>query len=366
MPERYAYDDPPVRRQGSWQRSLAGVIFGMALLVLTYGFVIRPWVSRTIGERIASAIETQISAQIEGQLAGQIEGQIAGQLTDQLSGAPADAAAEPIPMETLAAALETAVATSGTPLTIVGGNPAQNPGPAGEAGGEQGAQAATALAAGIGQALGEPSTTILLAETLTPAPGQAAGGNDTQATAEAAAQTADEPDPQPADASVGQPTTNPALPTATVAPDATATLENTPTPMPTPSPEPLATALPRVIEELPSGEVVVTEEEANRRIARRLENTGPIEAVTMRFVPDEIRVTLVILGTVNEVRSGLVVTDGQVAVRNPILTGPIALVISVSDLIAPIERQVNTSIGVTDRELLAVRIETGQIVVTIR
>lgn len=357
----YDYDDDDEPQRGAWQRRLATVIFSVALLVLAYGFVIRPWVSRTIGERIASELETQITAQIEGQLAGQIEGQLEGQLTEQLSGAAGD---NSIPMATLAAALETAAATAGIPIAALDESAL-----AGDPAAQEAAQAVTALAGALEQALAEPSTIIVIGSTATTVAGTPPAG------AAPPSDTGIEQTDQPANASTAppsasdteeQPTRDPTGPTPTDAPDATATPEATPTPIPTTTPEPIATALPRVIEALPEGDIVVTEAEANRRIARRLEGTGPIEEATMRFFPDEMRVRLVILGTVNEVRSGLTVNNGRVAVRNPVLTGPISLLISVDDLIEPIERQVNTSIGVTDRELLAIRIETGQIVVTIR
>ncbi|NJN16131.1 MAG: hypothetical protein HC822_07550, partial [Oscillochloris sp.] len=157
-------------------------------------------------------------------------------------------------------------------------------------------------------------------------------------------------DPTPTSGAAG-------APTATAGP-ATAT------PLP-PTPEPLSTVIPEVIEALPAGEIVLREDSVNRRIAERLVGRGPIEDASMHFVPDELQVDLVILGTTNQIRAGLAIAGGRVVVRDAVLTGPMALVVSVEDLIAPIEDQVNESLDVTGRNLLAVRVEPGQVVVTI-
>ena len=53
-----------------------------------------------------------------------------------------------------------------------------------------------------------------------------------------------------------------------------------------------AQVLPTAVAALPSGELRVTDEQANAYLAERADSLKPIESATVRFVPDEVQVDL--------------------------------------------------------------------------
>src|SRR5262245_52928698 len=58
-----------------------------------------------------------------------------------------------------------------------------------------------------------------------------------------------------------------------------------------------AAALPIVVAALPSGELRISEEQANAYLAEHPDALGPIDSATIRFVPNEIQADLRAVGT---------------------------------------------------------------------
>ena len=160
---------------------------------------------------------------------------------------------------------------------------------------------------------------------------------------------------------------------ATPAPAATAAPGSAPAPA---APAPIAptqvvatpiTALrtiKEIVGDLPSGKIIVTEEKLNGKIAGRAASLGPIDRIVVRFVPGEVQVTLTVLGQDTVGTSQLTIKDGKVAAENPQISGALSLVISVADLVRPIEEELNSILDTAGRQVRAVRIEQGQIAVT--
>ncbi|GAB4440107.1 MAG: hypothetical protein OHK0015_35690 [Chloroflexi bacterium OHK40] len=132
----------------------------------------------------------------------------------------------------------------------------------------------------------------------------------------------------------------------------------------TPIASPDQRSIREIVEDLPQGEITVTDEKLNGKIASRLP-LGPIERIVVRFVPGAVQVTLTAFGHEALASSRLGVAEGRLVVRDPQLSGPLGLLISPEALVQPIEEELNRTLDVTSRQLHEVRIEQGQIVVTL-
>ena len=124
-------------------------------------------------------------------------------------------------------------------------------------------------------------------------------------------------------------------------------------------------ALPTVVAALPSGELRISEAEANAYFAAHTDALRPIESVTVRFVPNEVQADIRALGSVSTARLGLVAQNGRIVAQNPRIEGPLDQVISLADLTAVLERQFNDQLTAQGRRATNVRIEQGTLVVTI-
>ncbi len=126
-----------------------------------------------------------------------------------------------------------------------------------------------------------------------------------------------------------------------------------------------AAALPTAIAALPSGELRVSEQQANQYLAARAGSLKPLDGATVRFVPDEVQVDLSALGTTSTARLGLAVQGGRIIAVNPRLDGPLGQVIALPDLTRSLERQLNDQLTLQGRRVTDVRVEQGAIVVAI-
>lgn len=124
-------------------------------------------------------------------------------------------------------------------------------------------------------------------------------------------------------------------------------------------------ALPMIVAALPNGEVVVTENQANTYLAANAEAIAPIDSANVRFVPGQIQIDLRAFGTDNRARAGLVAQNGQVAVVNPELDGPLGLALSIEDLLRTLEQQFNAELLAQNQTISDLRIEQGQVVMTV-
>ena len=124
-------------------------------------------------------------------------------------------------------------------------------------------------------------------------------------------------------------------------------------------------ALPTVIAALPSGELRISEADANTYFAAHADALRPVESITVRFVPDEVQADIRALGAVSTARLGLVAQNGRIVAQNPRIDGPLDQVVSLADLTAALERQFNDQLNAQGRRATNVRVEQGALVVTI-
>jgi hypothetical protein len=126
-----------------------------------------------------------------------------------------------------------------------------------------------------------------------------------------------------------------------------------------------AANLPTAIAALPSGELRITEDQANAYLAAHAESIKPLESVTIHFAPDEVRADMRALGTTSTARMGLAVQNSRIIAVNPQLDGPLSQLIALPDLTRSLERQLNDQLALQGRKITAVRIEQGAIVINV-
>jgi hypothetical protein len=148
--------------------------------------------------------------------------------------------------------------------------------------------------------------------------------------------------------SAGRPTTAPGQPTPAVLPEA----------------EPAAGALPTLVAALPSGEIRVTEQEANAYLVANATQLQPIESATLHFVPGVIQADVVALGQSSTASMSLAIQNGRVVTINPQINGPLGALVDLQGLIGPLEQQLNDELSAQGRRITDVRIEQGVLVFT--
>jgi len=124
-------------------------------------------------------------------------------------------------------------------------------------------------------------------------------------------------------------------------------------------------ALPTALAALPSGELRVTDEQANVYLAERADSLKPIDSATVHFVPDEVQVDLRAAGFSSIARMGLAVQNGRIIAVDPKLDGPLGQLITLPDLTRALEQQLNDQLAAQGRRITAARVEQGALVVTI-
>jgi hypothetical protein len=126
-----------------------------------------------------------------------------------------------------------------------------------------------------------------------------------------------------------------------------------------------AAALPTAVAALPSGELRITEEQANAYLAARADSHKPLDSATIHFAPNEVQADLRAVGTTSTARMGLAVQDGRIIAVNPQLDGPLGQFIALPDLTRSLERQLNDQLAAQGRRVTNVRVEQGALIVTI-
>jgi hypothetical protein len=126
-----------------------------------------------------------------------------------------------------------------------------------------------------------------------------------------------------------------------------------------------AATLPSAIAALPSGELRISEAQANEYVASRADSLRPIESATLRFVPGEVQADLRAFGTTSTGRMGLAVQGGRIIAVEPRLDGPLGQVIDLSQMTRSLERQLNDQLAIQGRHVTDVRVEQGELVLTI-
>lgn len=309
----------------NWQRGLAAICFVLALGTLAFAFVIRPAVSGYVGRQVGERIGQEVAAELEQAVRNGLltPGQGGQRASGGQGGAPATAQGVP------------AAAPAQLP-----GDPGQSAAQAASPGRPRAAAPALGQAsAGVAQTPGEATSGAMTGQLRSPAQ---EGGEPAQA-------------PMPGDEIE---VAGAAPPAPAVAPPATAIA----TPISAPQSE---RSLEQIVEELPAGEITVSEEKLNAKIGPRVAAMAPIEGAEVRFVPGVIQVTLKVYGQTSIATAGLAAGGGGVAVQQPRIDGPLGLLVAPDALVRPIEEELNGILELAGREVRAVRIEQGQIVVTL-
>lgn len=120
--------------------------------------------------------------------------------------------------------------------------------------------------------------------------------------------------------------------------------------------------LPDAVAALPVGETRVSDTRLNEYLAANADQLAPLEQVTITFVPGRVEGDLVAYGITNHLSLGLSVQDGRIVAVDPQLEGPLALVISVEDLVRSLETQFNSQLADQGRVIHDIRIEQGEAV----
>jgi hypothetical protein len=123
--------------------------------------------------------------------------------------------------------------------------------------------------------------------------------------------------------------------------------------------------LPTAIAALPTGELRITEAQANDYLASRANSLKPLDSVTVRFVPDEVQADLKALGTTSTATMGLAVQNNRIIAVNPQLEGPLGQLIALPELTRSLEKQLNDQLALQGRKITAVRVEQGAIVINV-
>jgi hypothetical protein len=126
-----------------------------------------------------------------------------------------------------------------------------------------------------------------------------------------------------------------------------------------------AQVLPTAVAALPSGELRISEEQANSYLAERADSLKPIESATVHFVPDEVQVDLQAAGISSTARMGLAVQNGRIIAVDPRLDGPLGQFIALPDLARALEQQLNDQLASQGRRVTDARVEQGALIVTI-
>jgi hypothetical protein len=126
-----------------------------------------------------------------------------------------------------------------------------------------------------------------------------------------------------------------------------------------------AQVLPTAVAALPSGELRVSEEQANSYLAERADSLKPIESAIVHFVPDEVQVDLRAAGISSTARLGLAVQNGRIIAVEPRMDGPLGQFIALPDLARALEQQLNGQLASQGRRVTEARVEQGALVVTI-
>jgi hypothetical protein len=124
---------------------------------------------------------------------------------------------------------------------------------------------------------------------------------------------------------------------------------------------PLSTA----IAALPSGELRITEAQANAYLAEHADALRPIDTARVRFVPGEIQADLGAYGTTSTARVELAVQNGRIIAVDPQLDGPLSQAIALPDLTTSLEQRLNNQLAAQGRRVTDVRVEQGALIITI-
>ncbi|GIV99383.1 hypothetical protein [Roseiflexus sp.] len=126
-----------------------------------------------------------------------------------------------------------------------------------------------------------------------------------------------------------------------------------------------AGVLPTLVTALPSGEVRISEQEINAYLLAHAGLLAPIDQATVRLVSGGLEVDIRAFGLDGTARMGVALQNGRVIALNPRLDGPLGRLVSLGDLLAPVEQRLNELLEAQGRRITDLRIEPGELIVTV-
>jgi hypothetical protein len=126
-----------------------------------------------------------------------------------------------------------------------------------------------------------------------------------------------------------------------------------------------AQALPTALAALPSGELRISEEQANSYIGANPGAYRPLDSVRVRFMPGVVETEIRAFGQSSTATTGLAVQDGRIIAVGAQMDGPLSSLIALDDLVRPIQEQLNDELAAQGRRVTDVRVEAGALVVTV-
>jgi hypothetical protein len=127
-----------------------------------------------------------------------------------------------------------------------------------------------------------------------------------------------------------------------------------------------AALLPTAVAALPSGEIVISEQQVNGAIASNPAALAPLEQVQVRFTNGRAEADLAAYGTTSTMRAGLSAQGGRIVVVDPVIDGPLNLALSAEELARTVEERINAELISQERAIQDLRVEEGQIVVIVQ
>lgn len=129
--------------------------------------------------------------------------------------------------------------------------------------------------------------------------------------------------------------------------------------------EAIATAVPKVT--LPAGgqQVVLTEDELNRRIAERAGQLGPLQDARVAITPEEVRVDLSAYGVSGTYHAHVAAQNGQVVITDGRIDGPLGWVMPADQLQATLNQELATALNQSGVAVEQVTLGQGQATLTV-
>lgn len=116
--------------------------------------------------------------------------------------------------------------------------------------------------------------------------------------------------------------------------------------------------LPALLAALPAGQVTVSEAEINGYLTD-VQTTLPVDAINVRLRDGRAIVTIQAYGVTSVVSSGVMVRDGELIPLDPQVEGPLAMLISASDLSTVLHERLNAELNRQNRQIVDARITDG-------
>lgn len=126
-----------------------------------------------------------------------------------------------------------------------------------------------------------------------------------------------------------------------------------------------AGVLPTMVAALPAGEMRISEQEINAYLLAHTDLLAPIDQATVRLVSGGLEVDIRAFGLDGTARMGVALQNGRVIALDPRLDGPLGRLVSLGDLLAPVEQRLNELLEAQGRRVTDLRIEPGEMIVTV-